>query len=68
MILRILERVKQPVQFIEIDARQYPDLASQWGVVSVPTTFLLQNDGQSKYVHFGLVSETTLNQQIQELL
>lgn len=68
MIHRILDRLQAPVQYIEVDASLQPDLAKEWGVVSVPTTYLLQPDGRSKYVHFGLVSEKTLTQQIQELI
>ena len=68
MIQRLLQQQNQPVQYIEIDATVHPELANNWGVVSVPTTFLLQTDGRSKYVHFGLVAEETLNKQIKELL
>ena len=35
------------LEVIEIDATQRPDLASQWGVMSVPTTFLLDARGEA---------------------
>ena len=68
MIRRILNRLDSGLQYIEVDATEYPELAAEWGVVSVPTTYLLEDNGRSKYVHFGLVNENTLTKQIQELL
>ena len=68
MIQRILNRLDSSLQYIEVDATEYPELAAEWGVVSVPTTYLLEENGRSKYVHFGLVNENILTKQIQELL
>jgi hypothetical protein len=52
---------------IEIDASLQPELASQWGVVSVPTTFILDSQGQPKHVNHGLTSAEKLLKQLNEI-
>ena len=39
---------------VEIDATERPDLAKTWGVMSVPTTFLLDARGEARYVNNGV--------------
>jgi thioredoxin 1 len=55
------------LQVIEIDATQRPDLASQWGVMSVPTTFLLDARGEARYVNNGVARVEKLMEQLQTL-
>ena len=55
------------LQVIEIDATQRPDLAQQWGVMSVPTTFLLDARGEARYVNNGVVRVEKLIEQLQSL-
>src|ERR1700752_923070 len=38
---QIRKLLGEKLQVIEIDASERPDLAQRWGVMSVPTTFLL---------------------------
>jgi thioredoxin-related protein len=52
---------------IEIDATQQPDLARKWGVMSVPTTFLLDAHGKARYVNNGIARLETLMKQVQSL-
>ncbi len=52
---------------IEIDATERPDLAKIWGVMSVPTTFLLDAHGEARYVNNGVARAEKLMQQIQTL-
>ena len=52
---------------IEIDATQRPDLASEWGVYSVPTTFLLNARGEARYVNNGVARIEKLIEQLQSL-
>jgi thiol-disulfide isomerase/thioredoxin len=42
------------LQVIEIDATEKPELASRWGVMSVPTTFLFDPHGQLRHVNHGV--------------
>ena len=55
------------VQVFEIDATQRPDLAKQWGVMSVPTTFLLDARGEARYVNNGVTRVEKLMEQLQSL-
>ena len=55
------------VQVIEIDATERPELAKQWGVMSVPTTFLLNAQGEARYVNNGVTRMEKLMEQVQTL-
>jgi hypothetical protein len=52
---------------VEIDAYERPDLAKVWGVMSVPTTFLLDAHGEARYVNNGVARANKLMEQIQTL-
>jgi thiol-disulfide isomerase/thioredoxin len=55
------------LQVVEIDATERPDLAKTWGVMSVPTTFLLDSHGEARYVNNGVARVEKLMEQIQAL-
>ncbi len=55
------------LQVVEIDATQQPELAKQWGVMSVPTTFLLDARGEARYVNNGVTRMEKLMEQLQTL-
>jgi len=55
------------LQVIEIDATEKPDLAKKWGVISVPTTFLLDARGEARYVNNGVTRVEKLMEQLQTL-
>jgi thiol-disulfide isomerase/thioredoxin len=55
------------LEVVEIDATQRPDLAKQWGVMSVPTTFLLNARGEARYVNNGVARMEKLMEQLQTL-
>lgn len=57
----------ESLQVIEIDAYERPDLAKVWGVISVPTTFLLDARGEARYVNNGVARANKLMEQIQTL-
>lgn len=57
----------EKLQVVEIDATQRPDLAKVWGVMSVPTTFLLNSRGEARYVNSGVARLEKLMAQIQTL-
>ncbi|HNK63315.1 MAG TPA: thioredoxin family protein [Anaerolineales bacterium] len=64
---KLLTLTGDSVQVIEIDAVQRPDLAKQWGVMSVPTTFLLDARGEARYVNNGVTRVEKLMEQLQTL-
>ena len=57
----------EKLQVIEIDATERPELARQWGVMSVPTTFLLDARGEARYVNNGVARAEKLMEQLQSL-
>jgi hypothetical protein len=52
---------------VEIDAAQQPDQASRWGILSVPTTILLDPTGKPRHINNGVTSAEKLRRQISEL-
>lgn len=48
------------LQVLEVDATQEADLAKRWGVLSVPTTFLIDSRGQLRHVNHGVTSAEKL--------
>lgn len=57
----------EKLEVIEINAYEQPDLAQTWGVMSVPTTFVLDAQGQARYVNNGVIRAEKLLEQIQTL-
>jgi thiol-disulfide isomerase/thioredoxin len=55
------------LQVVEIDATERPDLAKIWGVMSVPTTFLLDARGEARYVNNGVTRAEKLMEQLETL-
>lgn len=52
-------------QVIEVDASQQPEIAQEWGVMSVPTTFIIDANGQPRYVNHGVATAEKLIQQLE---
>jgi thioredoxin 1 len=57
----------EKLEVIEINAYDQPDLAQTWGVMSVPTTFILDTKGEARYVNNGIARAEKLLEQIQTL-
>lgn len=64
---QIRKLLGEKLQVIEIDASERPDLAQRWGVMSVPTTFLLDARGEARYVNNGVARVEKLMEQVQTL-
>jgi len=64
---RVSNLMGEKLQVIEIDASERPDLAKVWCVMSVPTTFLLDERGKARYVNNGVVRAEKLLEQIETL-
>ena len=64
---RVTQLMGDSLEVVEIDATQRPDLAKQWGVMSVPTTFLLDAGGVARYVNNGVARAEKLMEQLQTL-
>ncbi|HUE99140.1 MAG TPA: thioredoxin family protein [Anaerolineales bacterium] len=64
---RVSNMLGEKLQVVEIDATERPDLARVWGVMSVPTTFVLDARGEARYVNNGVARAEKLMEQIQTL-
>lgn len=51
---RLRQKLGEKLQVIEINAYEEPDLAREWGVLSVPTTFIIDAEGQPRHVNYGV--------------
>lgn len=67
-IQRVSQQMGSRVQVLEIDASQQPELASQWGVMSVPTTFLIDAQGRPRHINHGVALAEKLLKQIADIL
>jgi thiol-disulfide isomerase/thioredoxin len=64
---RLTDLLGERLHIIEIDATQHPEVAQKWGVLSVPTTFLLDEKGAAKYVNNGVTRLEKLLEQVKSL-
>jgi thiol-disulfide isomerase/thioredoxin len=66
-----IEHLKQllgkSLQVIEVDASLQTELAAQWGVLSVPTTFILDRQGLPRHVNHGIATADKLLKQFKTL-
>jgi thiol-disulfide isomerase/thioredoxin len=58
----------QEIQVVQIDATEQPETADRWGVMTAPTTFVLDGNLQPKAVNFGVTNEHQLLKQINEAM
>jgi thiol-disulfide isomerase/thioredoxin len=54
-------------EVVEIDAAERPEVARRWGVVSVPTTFVLDAHGKARFVNNGVARAEKLFAQLHAL-
>ena len=52
---------------IEIDASNQLNLVAAWGVLSLPTTFIIDSLGQPRGVNLGVATEKKLITQLQKI-
>jgi hypothetical protein len=66
-IQRLLSEMGDGVQVIEVDALEQPEAADRWGVLSIPTTFILDRQGQPREINYGVARAEKLKHQLQGL-
>ena len=66
-LARVKAELGEAVQIITVDCQAQPDLASHWGVLTVPTTFLIDPDGQPRGVNHGVTRAVKLIRQLSTL-
>ena len=57
----------EKLQVVEVDTTERPDLAQRWGVLSVPTTFVIDSRGQARHVNHGVARAEKLLKQLNGL-
>jgi len=64
---QLRERFDGGLQILEVDASAQPRLADAWGVLAVPTVFLIDAAGRPRRVHHGPVRAGILLRQLEEI-
>ncbi len=64
---RVSNLLGEKLEVVEINAYEQPDLARTWGVLSVPTTFVIDERGEARYVNNGVARAEKLLEQIETL-
>ncbi len=59
-------RMGDRLQVIEVNAYEQPGLAKEWGVLSVPTTFIIDSSGRPRHVNHGVTPANKLLEQLEE--
>jgi thioredoxin 1 len=63
-IQQVQQTLGDKIQIIEVDASERVDLANEWGVMSVPTTFILDKNGQPRQINHGVARAEKLLSQL----
>ena len=66
-IQQVKEQLGEDLQVIEIDASEQPEVASKWGVMSVPTTFIIDAKGEPRHVNHGVTTADKLLKQYRKI-
>jgi thiol-disulfide isomerase/thioredoxin len=62
---RLQRELGAAIQIIRVDATEQPEAAQRWGVLSVPTTFVIAGNGTTLAVNHGVAETDKLRQQLQ---
>jgi thiol-disulfide isomerase/thioredoxin len=65
-IQQVQKTLGERIQIIEIDASDRMDLANEWGVMSVPTTFIIDKNGQPRQINHGVARAEKLLAQLKD--
>ena len=64
-IRRLVDQVgEKAVQVIHVDVEKNPEIAQRWGVLSLPTTFILDRDGKPRDINHGVTPTEKLKRQL----
>jgi thioredoxin-related protein len=57
----------EKLNLVEVDAISNPEMAKEWGVISVPTIFILDSEGKPRHINHGVSTKEKLLMQINSL-
>ena len=63
-LTRLVDDLADQVQVVQIDATEEPEVASKWGVLTAPTTFVLDANGKTQAINHGVADEHKLKRQL----
>jgi hypothetical protein len=63
----VREKCGAEVQIVEVDATSKPELARAWDVLSVPTTYIIDQNGNPRHVNHGAVEAEKLFNQLEKI-
>lgn len=66
-LAELVQQIGPRLQILEVDALQHPELADAWGVLSLPTTFLIDSLGRTRRVNHGVARAPRLWDQLAEI-
>ena len=61
---RLQAELGEAIQIVKVDATENPDAAQRWGVLSAPTTFVIDGQGATKAINHGVAEADKLRAQI----
>ena len=64
---KIKKLLKNKIQIIEVNAMEENKLADYWGVLSVPTTFIIDSEGRPRKINIGVTSSGKLLTQVKKV-
>jgi thioredoxin 1 len=62
------QELGETVKVIKIDADDQPELAKQYGVITIPSTFVIDAKGQIRAINHGFASIEKLRGQFQQVI
>ncbi|MBN2044912.1 MAG: thioredoxin family protein [Anaerolineales bacterium] len=62
----LVEELGAKIQVIEVDVVAQPEIADRWGVISVPTTIILDPSGAPRHFNHGVTLAGTLLHQLNQ--
>lgn len=66
-VAQVEDELGEAIRVVRVDALLQPDEAARWGVLSVPTTIILDQRGELRYFNHGYVTAEVLKRQINTL-
>jgi thiol-disulfide isomerase/thioredoxin len=64
-LARLQGEMGDALQVVRIDTTERPADANRWGVMSAPTTFVIDSHGKTRAVNHGVADYATLKRQLQ---
>jgi thioredoxin-like negative regulator of GroEL len=68
LLAQLPAQVTGRVAIKEVDTGEQPDVASRYGVFTVPTTLLIDRDGVVRHINYGLADAGKLTRQVESVL